>query len=136
MVLVEYGSQQWKLSSPYSCKNLQLRKAKNLRSTIKTCHQTLVAFTDCPCQMTRIDTCRSIQHKEEHEWHHLEHAPDFRDCSNLKIFEEVGGGSCQMAPDGTCPFAGGETMLTERAPGDGKGRWDGDDFELPRGWDS
>lgn len=40
-----------------------------------------------------------------------------------------------MGPGGTCPYAGGKTMFTARMPGDGKGRWDGDDFERPREWD-
>jgi len=85
--------------------------------------------------MTRVDTCYSIKHKEEHEWHHLESAPDYRSCPNLKTFEEVDRGCCEMGSGETCPYVGEKTMFTARTPGDGKGRWDEDDFERPREWD-
>lgn len=82
--------------------------------------------------MTRVSVCETIRHKEEHEWHHLESAPDYRSCPALRAVEEVDGGCCEMAPRGTCPYVGKRTMFTAREPGDGKGQWDGDDFEPPR----
>jgi hypothetical protein len=79
--------------------------------------------------MTRVSTCSTIRHKEEHEWHHLESAPDYRTCPDLKTEEEVDGGCCEMAPGSTCLYIGKNTMYKARRKGDGKGRWDGDDFE-------
>jgi hypothetical protein len=70
-----------------------------------------------------------IRHKEEHEWHHLESASDYRACPDLKTEEEVDGGCCEMAPGGTCLYLGRNTIHKARRKGDGKGRWDGDDFE-------
>jgi hypothetical protein len=100
----------------------------------KMCTQTFIIFTSCPCRMTRVATCEYIRHKEEHEWHHLEPAPDYRTCPDLKTKDEVDGGCCEMGPAGTCLWVGSRTTYRVREPGDGKGRWDGDDFELPRGW--
>jgi len=40
-----------------------------------------------------------------------------------------------MGSGETCPYVGEKTMFTARTPGDGKGRWDEDDFERPREWD-
>ena len=83
--------------------------------------------------MTRVTTCEYIRHKEEYEWHHLESAPDYRTCPDLKQEDEVDKGCCEMAPGGTCLWVENRTMYEVREPGDGKGGWDGDDFEMPKG---
>ncbi|KAE9370453.1 hypothetical protein N431DRAFT_442286 [Stipitochalara longipes BDJ] len=75
-----------------------------------------------------IFTCPSIRHKEEHEWHHLELAPDYRTCPNLRTVEEEDGGCCEMAPGGGCLYAGGKPKYKAGRKETGKGRWDGDDF--------
>jgi hypothetical protein len=70
-----------------------------------------------------------MQHKEDHAWLHLEPAPDPRDCHDFKTVEEEDAGCCEMAPGGTCPYAGGKTVYTPRMKGDGLGQWQGDDSE-------
>lgn len=86
--------------------------------------------------MTRVVTCADVRHKEEHEWHHLESAPDYRTCPDLSTVEEEDGWCCEMAPGGGCLYSGGGMgngiRYTVRRKGDGLGAWDGDDFEGAR----
>jgi hypothetical protein len=79
--------------------------------------------------MTRVSTCSIIRQKKEHEWRQLESAPNFRTCPDLKMEEEVDGGCCEMAPGGTCLYVGKSTLHRVTKKGDGKRRWDADDFE-------
>jgi len=76
--------------------------------------------------MTRVSTCATIRHKEEHEWHHLEHAPDYRSCPFLKTVKEEDGGCCEMAPGGGCLYARANPKY--KAGKSGGKRWDGDGF--------
>ncbi len=73
------------------------------------CTQTRITYAECPCRMTRIALCPAMQQKEDHAGHHLEPAPDPRDCHELNILDEKDAGCCEMAPGGTCPYAGGWT---------------------------
>jgi hypothetical protein len=108
-----------------------LLKSPNLHQP-EMCTETFIIFTKCPCRMTRVTTCEHNHHKEEHAWHHLESVPDYRACPDLKQEDEVDEGCCEMGPGGTCLWVENRTMYKVREPGDGKGRWDGDDFEMPR----
>jgi len=81
--------------------------------------------------MTRVKNCPPIRHKEEHEWHHLESAPDYRSCPDLKLVEEEDGGCCEMKPGGGCLYARG--MQKYKAGKKGKGWWDGGDVSGRKG---
>jgi hypothetical protein len=86
--------------------------------------------------MAKIKNCPEYIHKEAHHCHHLEDAQiteplDYRDCQAFDVVEATDLGCCELALDKKCPYLTEGASHIVRQKGDGEGRWNGEDFEIP-----
>jgi hypothetical protein len=51
-----------------------------------------------------------MQDLEYRAWRHFAPIPDYGGCNGLQTLEDFSPGTCEMAPGGTCPYTGLNTI--------------------------
>lgn len=97
------------------------------------CTQTRISFKQCLCYLTRTTSCGKLKRQNNHTRLRFDNKLRPKECNRFDVKTEIDGGTCEMAPEGGCPYYEGTIDHVCRFKGDGLGRYSPDDFALSEG---